>query len=213
MSEKFTYEFGECASRLETYEWDNIWWEKPGDLSKKRVLIIGDSISCGYRSFVNEIFNSQVYADGFGTSKAVDSGSYVMALEYMAAQYSSYTAVQFNNGLHGWHLTDEEYKREYIKLLRLIKRLFPEARLITALTTPARSRENHAEMSPRTGRILSRNVAAQEAAALIGAEVNDLYSVIEDKPDVYREDGVHLKETGYRLLAEKCVESFNRFLK
>lgn len=213
MSEGFTYEFGESASRLETYEWDNIWWEKPGDISKKRVLIIGDSISCGYREFVNEIFGSEAYADGFGTSKALDNGAYEKALEYMASQYSDYAAVQFNNGLHGWHLSDEEYKLYYLKLVQLIKQLFPKARLIIALTTPARNREDPEEMSPRTERILARNRAAKEVALYMGAKLNDLYSVLIDRPDVYRDDGVHLKEQGYRLLADSCVERFKSYIK
>lgn len=213
MSEGFTYEFGECASRLETYEWDNIWWEKPGDISKKRVLIIGDSISCGYREFVNEKFNAEIYADGFGTSKALDNGAYEKALEYMAAQYSGYEAVQFNNGLHGWHLSDEEYKMYYLKLVKLIKQLFPKARLIIALTTPARNRENPEEMSPRTERIIARNRAAKEIALFMGAKLNDLYSVLIDKQEVYRDDGVHLKEAGYRLLADSCVECFGSCIK
>ena len=31
----FTYEFSTPKSSLETYEWDNLWWEKANDTENK----------------------------------------------------------------------------------------------------------------------------------------------------------------------------------
>jgi len=45
----FTYEFKTSALKLETYEWDNVWLEQAPVKDAKRVLYIGDSISCATR--------------------------------------------------------------------------------------------------------------------------------------------------------------------
>ena len=47
--EGFTYQWDERGARLETYEWDNVWWEHTEDRRAPRALIVGDSISCGFR--------------------------------------------------------------------------------------------------------------------------------------------------------------------
>ena len=66
--EGLTYQWDERGARLETYEWDNVWWEHTEDRRAPRALIVGDSISCGYRGKVNELLAGEVRADGFGTS-------------------------------------------------------------------------------------------------------------------------------------------------
>lgn len=204
--EQFTYESRETAGTLETYEWDNIWWEKPAEAHKPRVLIIGDSISCGYRGFVNEELAGKIYADGLGTSKAADHAWYPKILEYMAAQTSGYRVVQFNNGLHGWHLSDEdEYLKSCERILRLTEKLFPQAKLITALTTPVWDRANPLCLSPRSARVLKRNESLRLAAEKLGAQVLDLYHPFADRPELFQKDGVHLKEEGYRLAAKLCA--------
>ena len=43
--EGFTYQWDERGARLETYEWDNVWWEHTEDRQAPRALIVGDSIS------------------------------------------------------------------------------------------------------------------------------------------------------------------------
>lgn len=51
--EGLTYEKEDRKKALETFEWDNLWCEHADDSTKKRILIIGDSISFGYRHIIN----------------------------------------------------------------------------------------------------------------------------------------------------------------
>jgi hypothetical protein len=51
----FTYETSEKLNKLEKYEWDNVWWEQTADKTAKRILYIGDSISCGTRQLITKL--------------------------------------------------------------------------------------------------------------------------------------------------------------
>ena len=59
--------------RFETYEWDNVWLEHADTPERKRVLYIGDSISCGTRHIATNMTDGQILFDGFGTSKSLDN--------------------------------------------------------------------------------------------------------------------------------------------
>ena len=106
---------------METYEWDNVWWEQTNKTDTPRVLYIGDSISCGTRRKATEISKEQLLFDGFGTSKAVDNPYLIDSIRLFAKQQGNRSAILFNNGLHGWHLQDEtEYKQYYEKMIQFL---------------------------------------------------------------------------------------------
>ena len=102
---------------LETYEWDNTWIEQSNNITSKRVLYIGDSISCGTRTFANRLSKGEILIDGYGTSKALDNPYFFDSLSIFAKLENKRDAVIFNNGLHGWHLGEEEYERLYKEFL------------------------------------------------------------------------------------------------
>ena len=91
----------------ETYEWDNTWIEHADDSNRKRVLYIGDSISCGTRHIATNLTDCRILFDGFGTSKALDNPYFEDMLRLVAARESRRDAVLFNNGFHGFHLDDK----------------------------------------------------------------------------------------------------------
>ena len=84
----FTYQSAPTKGKYETYEWDNIWWEQTGNEPAKRILYIGDSISCGTRHFITSLSESKVLCDGFGTSKALDNPYFKPSLELFMKQQS-----------------------------------------------------------------------------------------------------------------------------
>ena len=207
MKEKFTYEV-ERERMMETYEWDNIWWEHAEDEEKNRILLVGDSISCGYRGFINKILDKKAFADGIGTSKSLANDSLIALIDYVFVQKKNYKIIQFNNGLHGWHLSADEYEYYYDKTIKHIKEKYPEVKVVIALTTPLRNKEKIDEYDKQNAMVKERNNAAIRVAKKHGLAVNDLYSVIEDFPQYYKNDGVHLNDEGYEKLAQKCVEVF-----
>jgi len=210
MKDGFTYEFDERQSKLETYEWERIWWEHIDDLTKDRVLIIGDSISCGYRDIVNEMLQGDIYADGLGTSKAADNQAFPVLIDYMRCQFRDYKTILFNNGLHGWHLSNEEYEKYYGKLLEYVKKSFPDAKIKVVLTTPVRKRDNVSEFDERNQIVIERNRIAVKIAENLGAEILDLYTILLERTELYRNDGVHLLDKGYELLADKFREMLTK---
>lgn len=211
MSESFTYETEE-KQVLETYEWDNIWWEHADDTKKDRILIIGDSISCGYRNIINKKLSGSLYVDGIGTSKNLANDSFIALIEYVFSQKENYKIVQFNNGLHGWNLSKEEYELHYEKVIKHIQKEYPTVKIIIALTTPLRNKNDFSKMDNRNKIVIDRNESARKIADKYGFEVNDLYSVIKNRNDIYREDGVHLTDEGYEILAQNCVDQFTKYI-
>ncbi len=120
----FTYEPNGTTAKLERFEWDNVWWEQT-DSHADRVLYIGDSISCGIRRRATEASVNTLLFDGFGTSKALDNPYFQNSVSMFAAQQGKRCAVLFNNGLHGWHLSDDdEYKKLYTQFLRTKRLIF-----------------------------------------------------------------------------------------
>ena len=115
----FTYETKDKLTPLETYEWENVWWDHPEDKETPRAVYIGDSISCGIRS-VFQPESKGIRLDGFGTSKAVDHQWFQKTLHLFAMQSPKPKAVLFNNGLHGWHLDDAAFADNYGDMVKFL---------------------------------------------------------------------------------------------
>ena len=184
---------------FESYEWDNTWIEKSNETSVKRVLYIGDSISCGTRTALNAISDGEILFDGFGTSKALDNPYYFPSLSLFARQESSRNAVIFNNGLHGWHLDEQEYSKLYNEFLDKLINEFPGTLIIPVLTTFVTNKDYHND------RVINRNIIAKELAASKKLPIIDLYTVSEQNDNLKINDGVHFTEAGYKVLANAVL--------
>lgn len=200
--DRFTYEDKKPVGQVrETYEWDNIWWEHAPDTAKKRALIIGDSISCGYRGRVNALLAGEIYADGFGTSKAVDNPYFKPSLDLMIAQ-SGCSLMLFNSGLHGWHLSVAEYEAHYLDLVKGLVRDYPDKSLALMLSTPTRCDDDLSKPDDtRNAVIRARNEAVRRIADNLGLDVIDLYAPLADRDGSLWNDPFHLCADGYEMLA------------
>lgn len=195
----FTYEFENKTDRLETFEWDNVWWERADETDTPRVLYIGDSISCATRRVATETSGNTIYFDGLGTSKALDNPYFFDTVRLFANQEGSRRAILFNNGLHGWHLDDEsEYGKYYEEMIKFLISEFPGTTIFLLLTTAVADLE-------RDSRVVKRNATVVALAKRYNLPVIDFYSIVDSNRDLISGDGVHLIEEGYRLLAEKII--------
>ena len=205
MSE-FTYEAETHEIRLETYEWDNVWWEHANIKGIPRVLYIGDSISCGTRRKATEVAENKLFFDGFGTSKALDNPYFADSIRMFAKQQENRVAVLFNNGLHGWHLDDAtEYGVYYEKMIKFLLKEFENISLFLVLTT-------HVANLERDARVVVRNRVVLELAKKYGLPIIDLYEIVKEHSDLFT-DGVHLTGEGYGLLAKELVENVSKAIK
>lgn len=183
---------------LETYEWDSPWWERTENKTSPRAVYIGDSISNGTRPKLNEQSGEKLLFDGFPTSKALDNPFFIRSLELFFSQTCRTDAILFNNGLHGWHLSDEDYEKYYRAMLAFLTgRGVP---LYIVLTTFLPQDEE------RNAVVLRRNAIAEKLAAEHNLPVIDLYSVSAAlSADDYCGDGVHFHNEGYIALAKKIL--------
>ena len=197
---RFTYESEINGTPLETYEWDNVWIEQTANLDGKRVLYIGDSISCGTRNIATSLSEGRYLFDGFGTSKALDNPFLFDSIRLFASQLTKTETVIFNNGLHGWHLNDEtEYPKFYEKVIQFLLSEFEGKKIFLVLTTSVAD-------SDREKRVKARNKAVCELAEKYALPVIDLYSTSVKYKNFRIDDGVHYISDGYRKFAAKILE-------
>ena len=197
---RFTYESKINGTPLETYEWDNVWIEQTANLDGKRVLYIGDSISCGTRNIATSLSEGRYLFDGFGTSKALDNPFLFDSIRLFVSQLTKTETVIFNNGLHGWHLNDEtEYPEFYEKAIKFLLSEFEGKKIFLVLTTSVAD-------SDREKRVKARNKAVCELAEKYSLPVIDLYSTSVEYVNFRIDDGVHYISDGYRKFAAKILE-------
>ena len=184
----------------ENIEWDNTWMEQTHNSTARRILYIGDSITVGTRGAANAKGAGKVVFDNFGTSKALDNPFFFDSLRLFAAQQPSRAAVFFNNGLHGWHLSEEAYEHLYAFMLDELMEEFAEVPVVPMLTTCSTC-----DAYPNE-RVEARNAIVTRLAEARGLPVIDLYSVSCANRE-HITDGVHFDGEGYRALAEELLRA------
>ncbi len=195
----FTYETKDRTHKYETYEWDNTWIDHANDLEAKRVLYIGDSISCAIRRFATEKTDEKILFDLFGSSRGLDNPFFKDALSIFIAQQGRRDAVLFNNGLHGFNLQDvNEYKYYYERMIKFLLEKCKNTPLILVLSTHVKT---------DTAIVVSRNKAVLELATKYSLPTIDLYSVSEEAATLHKDDGVHFTDEGSKLFADKIITS------
>jgi lysophospholipase L1-like esterase len=177
------------------------------------VLLIGDSISCGYGPKVITNLEGKVYVDRMANSRGVQDPILFKEIR-MAIDDYAYKVIHFNNGLHAMHLSEKEYGKGLEKYVRMIEDHAQGARLIWASSTPIRkTSEGYPLDEKMNGIVLQRNVAAAKIMAEHQIPIDDLYSVVVDKPEFSAGDGYHYKEDGYKVLGKVVADKIDEIEK
>lgn len=186
----------------ETFEWIKTWCDYTADTSLPRVLLVGDSITCGYESIVREKLRGRALVDYMATSYAIDSKMYNELVKNLVND-SNYALVHFNHGLHGIHLSARSYESRMRKLLSKIS-----AKIVLTKTTTVNVEGNKRPHAKWMKRVHERNEVVDKLAVEKGYAIDDLYSVSDTIALVHRsDDGTHFKTEGYDILSESVVES------
>lgn len=187
----------------------------------RKIFLIGDSIrfgatnSPGYGVIVQERLAEQatVYAPNDNCRFAQYTLRYLH--EWAGGlPKEEIDVVHWNNG--HWDVlrlfgdepfTDIEYYGETLKrIYKRIRLLFPNAKIIFALTTSVKEEWCGKDFSRKNSDIERYNQKAVEVLTPLGVEINDLYSVTQDFDDSLRSDFVHFKEEGCKILADAVIE-------
>ena len=191
-----TYELNASAP-LEKYEWDDIWFDHATDTDSKRVVVFGDSISVNYRFPLVEALRGEFCVDNYGTSKAADNPFLKENMRLVMAQ-QKHEIIYFCSG-HGTHQTIVDYEKNVESLVQWLLAEYPEKKLIIAgriySSYPPKQENNH-----------QRSCALQRIAEKYSLPFDDLGALTLERPELLKEDKVHLNDQGSRLVAEHIAQ-------
>ena len=198
----------------EAIEWSRIWREE-ADTTKKRVLLIGDSIIDGCKSIVGKALPKEYTISSYATSKGVDSPFLWREVELLAAQEGfDYAAVYFNSGLHFHEQTPKEYRENYLRTLHWLRAAI-SAPLILGTSTPLTcgkggdpaKHETPVTLKETNETVVAYNEQVRDIAAGEGLPLFDAYALMVERPDLKSDDGCHFNEEGKQLLGKAIAEA------
>jgi len=188
-------------------------------MSSKQVFLIGDSIRLGYCETVKkELADCAEVIFPAGNCRSTHFVIESLAGWLPLCRREDVAVVHFNCG--HWdaaHFDGDEtaltavetYGNNIRKIIRRLKRYFPDAELIFATTTPM----NPDPVTPdnrTTEEIRAYNREGIRAAEECGASINDLFALAEDWDSGYYADACHFTEEGYRILGETVAAEIRK---
>jgi len=188
----------------ENIEWLDVWVPGNNVKDQRRVLLIGDSITRGYYKTVEDKLNGKAVVSRLTTSKSLGDPALLDEVKLVLGQ-AKFDVVHFNNGMHGWGYTEEEYAKALPDLVATIHKGAPGSQLIWATTTPVRVSGKVDQFDPKTDRVKARNKSAVDVMKKEMIQTNDLYSLVVEKPDWFSQDGVHLNAKGSTAMGEQVA--------
>ncbi len=188
--------------------------------TQKNIFLIGDSIRQGYCATVKEKLSSK--AQVFYVGDNCRNTQYVITnLKTWANMFSNpnmVDIVHFNCG--HWDVahwcggelpltSEQEYKRNIKIIIDMIKKLFPNAKIIFATTT-AMNPNGTIGINPRTtAQIANYNDIACDVAGENGVLINDLFAITNNwESDCYA-DYCHFTPKAFESLGMIVAETLN----
>lgn len=201
----------------EDTEWQNIWWEHTNDKNTKRIALLGDSVTRGYRSKLS------VRLEGKGlNSYAVDlcasSSQITDPLLWKEYQFFfdcsewKYSQIFLQAGGQHGHMRrccdDEEYleifRECYIGLLGKIRTYCSNIFIVSS--TPCVQKENLTVWDADRNRELEkRNQVNKEAAEQLKLPYLDIWTPLMEAKFEHT-DYIHMKSEGNEFIAEYLLK-------
>jgi len=197
----------------EAIEWCDIWISHANETNLPRVLLIGDSIARDYYPEVEKRLAGKAFVARLATSRFVTDPVLLHEIELVLNQ-EKFAVVLFNNGMHGWQHSEEDYRKAFPKLIKTIWARAPKAKLMCATTTPLRdgkdiTYDTKAKYSDE--RIAARNAIVAEIVAAQKIPIVDLNAAVQGHPE-YHSDNVHFNGQGSQILATQVSEAVEKLL-
>lgn len=202
-------------------EWSDFWWEKAGDTERRRILLIGDSITRSYRDRVQEIYKPlRIAVDKLCGSRCAGDPILTAELDLATGPLNGYTydLIHFNNGLHGGCndtlIPLETYKQGVRAIVSVLRRNQPQAKLVIVTSTymSPKGDESFVIDEKMNAFVLERNAFLREFAAENGFAVNDLYALTAGNAAFRQTDGVHFEKESTDKLAAHVADFIDQQL-
>lgn len=192
----------------------------------KRIFLIGDSIrhglateesrKLGYGYHVKQKLEgvAEVYAPDDNSRFLQYTLRYLHEWAASVPTQETIDAVHWNNGL--WDVLRlfgdepftpiEIYKEYLVRVNKRIKFLFPNAKIIFALSTPVSEEMATKDFYRKNNDIMEYNNAAIEILTPLGVAINDLYTPALSLRENAKHDWVHYNEEGAKVLADIVID-------
>jgi lysophospholipase L1-like esterase len=193
----------------EKIEWT--WADRPEhpDPSLPNVLLLGDSITRGYYPETARLLAGHANCYLFATSAS--SGD--PRLPKQIAAYSdigppTFAVIHFNNGMHGWGYTEQQYTNGLPSLISALRQLAPHAILVWATTTPVLKADDAGATNPR---IDERNRLALTLMQQQHIAIDDQHAFMLDHQDLHQ-GNVHFTTAGSAIQAQQAAKLILKLL-
>jgi lysophospholipase L1-like esterase len=197
------------VSIAEEIEWT--WEVRPQITDPKlpNVLLLGDSITRSYFPQVTKDLNgvANVYLMASSTSVG-DPRLPNQIAEFAALQCVSFAVVHFNNGLHGWGYTEEQFQSGFPIFLQAVRALPGHAQLIWTTITAVKPEASNGATNPR---IDLRNAIARAFVEAEKIPIDDLHTLMAQHPGLY-EDPFHFNKVGAAIMGDQAAALIKRAL-
>lgn len=187
----------------EEIEWT--WEVRPPHPDPKlpNILLLGDSISRNYFPEVRKNLTgiANVYLMASSTSVGDLRLTYQIK-EFAEAEKVRFNVVHFNNGMHGWAYTEDQYKAAFPAFLRTVRSVTEKGGvLIWASTTPVRQ---DATNGATNSRVKERNRIALGFEQAAGILLDDQFTLMQQHQDLYQ-DPVHFNSAGATIQGDQAT--------
>jgi len=156
----------------ENIEWQNMWWEQANNIDVRRIALLGDSVTRGYRSKLNEKLEGKYVVDICASSSQITDSllwkEYKFFLDCSEWQYD--IVVLQTGGQHGHTrrcCDDSDYAETFKKsYAELLHRLIPYCpKIFIVSSTPCVEKEDLTKWNDyRNEELMERNQITREIA-------------------------------------------------
>jgi hypothetical protein len=187
----------------EEIEWT--WEVRPPHPDPKlpNVLLLGDSISRNYFPQVTKDLSGIANVYLMASSTCVGDPRLPHQITELARMENvPFRLVHFNNGMHGWGYTEDQYRAAFPQLLRSVRTLVGKnGSLIWADTTPVRADATNGATNPR---IDQRNAIAKELVEARNIPIDNQHDLMMKHQDLH-EDSVHFNPSGAAIQGDQAA--------
>lgn len=172
-----------------------------------RVLIIGDSISVGYTSYVR-----QALAGKANVHRAPANCGYTYNVSHDIEDWlgtGKWDVIHFNFGIHDRNTPIAAYEHNLVSTIERLRKT--GAKLIWGTTTPIPFNSPYGWMTKFS--MMRRNAAAKAVMIRYRVEIDDLFVAVDEHLDVLqRPNDVHFTQAGSKLLGQTVADSITAAL-
>ena len=197
----------------EECEWCDLWMPHFPENKLPRVLLIGDSITRGYSGAVDKLLDGKAYVFRLADSHFLNDPMLMTEIA-MVLDNQKFDVVHFNNGMHGWQYSEDDYRKYFPGFLDVIRKHAGHAKLIWATTTPLKVDNQAAPGSPvpTNARIAARNAIALEFITPFGIPVDNRNALVAGHPEYHDADTVHFNDKGVNVQAAQVAAEIQKLL-